>query len=261
MAIGFHWSLKGYDIMVRIFVKQKLHLGALVNCNAEMQHHLKHVMRKRCGDVITVIDGLKKEYLGRIVTINNDDLVVEIQEHCAIQREPSLSVTLYQGLPKKDKMELIITKGTEIGANRFVPVQMTRSVVKAYGEKNDKRQARWDRIALAAARQAHRQHIPVISPVHTFKQMLQELSSYDLILVPYEDAQKKDLSMLALDQSIRQVALIIGPEGGMTHEEIEQLKLCAAHIVTLGPRILRTETAGFVALTVLLFRSGDLGGY
>ena len=170
--------------------------------------------------------------------------------------EPSVSVTLYQGLPKGDKMEYIIQKCTEAGICRVVPVLFSRCVAKWDARDAEKKLPRWQRIAQEAAKQSGRAALPRIEPPLTLPQLCQALPGHALALAPWEESRGNGIRRYFSGQ--RDAALIIGPEGGVAPEEMARLAQAGALPVTLGPRILRTETAGLAALVSLLTLSGDM---
>ena len=168
--------------------------------------------------------------------------------------ELPINITLYQGLPKADKLEFIIEKSTELGVSKIVPVEMRFSIAKVKNE--EKKIVRWNKIAESAAKQSKRNVIPLIEQTIKFNEMIKELEQYDLILVAYENESKQTLkNVLAKVQKdkIKNVALIIGPEGGVDSKEIDLLIQSGAECISLGKRILRTETAPLALLSMLVY--------
>lgn len=164
-------------------------------------------------------------------------------------------------MPKSTKMDLIAQKNTELGIMSITPIITERVVVK--NDSEFKKVDRWNRIALEACKQSKRSLIPTINTPIEFKELLIKIKDMDLIVVPYENKEGYGIKKLINDirnTEVKNIAIIIGPEGGFEEEEILKLEEIGAHIVTLGPRILRTETAGFVALSLLMYELGDLGG-
>ncbi len=170
--------------------------------------------------------------------------------------EPGVEITLYQGIPKGEKMDFIAQKCTEAGISRIVPVCFSRCVARWEGKDAEKKRARFQRIAAEAAKQSGRALVPEIGMPLSLKQLCAELSQFDLTLVPWEEA--RGMGIRAKWRGEKRVALVIGPEGGISPEEIEQMKAAGAVPITLGPRIFRTETAGLAALVSLLTISGDM---
>ena len=170
--------------------------------------------------------------------------------------EPSVRVTLYQGIPKGDKMDYIVQKCTEAGVFRVVPVKFSRCVAVWSDKDAEKKRIRFQRIAAEAAKQSGRAVTPDIAQPITVTELCPAISSHELTLVPWEE--QKGNGIAANWQGQKDVAIVIGPEGGIASEEIEQMKAAGGRPVTLGPRIFRTETAGLAALVSLLTITGDM---
>ncbi|HCW53474.1 MAG TPA: 16S rRNA methyltransferase [Clostridium sp.] len=228
--------------------------------------HIYKVLRLNEGEKVVLNDCEGTEYLGKINTITKNEVVVDIIEKLDINNESRVKIHLYQGLPKGQKMDLIVQKGTELGIYQFIPTITSRVDVKLKGEF--KKLDRLNRIALEASKQSKRSIIPKVNEVVSFDEALEELKSMDLVLVPYENAKNfgiktlmKKLNDEKVDlDSIKNIGIVIGPEGGFEEEEIEILKEQGAYIITLGNRILRTETAGFTATALVQYELSDLGG-
>ena len=171
-------------------------------------------------------------------------------------KELPARIHLFQGLPKGDKMELIIQKAVELGAYRVVPVSMKRSVVKLDAKKADAKRKRWNAVSESAAKQSKRSLIPEVAPLMTYKEAVKEVAGYDMVLLPYESADgiRKTRELLASVKPGTDIAVFIGPEGGFEDEEVELARENGAEIVTLGKRILRTETAGLCMLSALMLQ-------
>lgn len=224
--------------------------------------HIYKVLRLNKGERVSINNCEGEEYLGEITEINKSEVQVNLIEKLKIDNESPVEIHLYQGLPKSGKMDLIVQKATELGVKTITPVIMQRVISKnELGEY--KKVDRWNRIALEACKQSKRSIIPKINTPYDFKKMLSEVKHTDIVFVPYENEEnfgiKKALSEVTKEK-IKKVAIIIGPEGGFETDEIEELKSQGANIVTLGPRILRTETAGFVCASIIAYELGDLGG-
>lgn len=224
--------------------------------------HIYKVLRLETGDRVNINNCDGKEFLGEITEIDKKYVKVKIIEKLEVNNESPIEVYLYQGLPKSSKMDLIVQKATELGVKEITPIITERVVVKS--ELNEFRKLdRWNRIALEACKQCKRSIIPVINAPIEYDELLNNLKSMDLIVVPYENEEnigiKKTCENLSKD-TVKKVAVIIGPEGGFEDDEISDFKKMGANIVTLGPRILRTETAGFVSVSLLMYELGDLGG-
>lgn len=223
--------------------------------------HIYKVLRLNCGDEVVINNEQGKEYLGEIEEITKQYVKVKIIEEIEINSESNLNITLFQGLPKSTKMDLVVQKCTELGVNTFVPIITSRVDVKLKGEF--KKLDRLQRIALEACKQCKRAKVPKVLEPIDFKEMIKSLEDMDLVVVPYENATGngiRTMKNLIKKNALKNVAIIVGPEGGFEEEEIEALEEKKAYIVTLGPRILRTETAGFVCVSLIQYELGDLGG-
>lgn len=228
--------------------------------------HIYKVLRLSEGEEVVLNNCEGIEYLGEIETITKSEVIVKIIKRLDINNESKVKVHLFQGLPKGQKMDLIVQKGTELGVSEFIPVTTARVDVKLKGEF--KKLDRLNRIALEACKQSKRSVIPQVKEVIDFNEAISELKKMDLIIVPYENAENFGIKTLVrklerdnvdLD-NINSVGILIGPEGGFEESEIDTLKEQGAYIVTLGNRILRTETAGFTATALIQYELGDLGG-
>ena len=219
--------------------------------------HITRVLRLGPGDQIMVSDNQDRNRLCEIEETGPDFVWVRILEEELPSPEMTRQLTLFQGLPKGDKMDYIIEKSVELGVCALVPVEMSRSVMKLDASKKDKRRQRWQAKAESAAKQSRRGLIPQVGEVSSFAQALKQAVALDYLLVPYESAEDMAYTR-GLLQTIppgASVGVFIGPEGGFAPEEIQALKEADAKILTLGPRILRTETAGpaFLAMCTLMW--------
>ncbi|WP_138204752.1 16S rRNA (uracil(1498)-N(3))-methyltransferase [Haloimpatiens lingqiaonensis] len=248
--------------MHKFFVSNENIIDGLVTIVDEDVKHIYKVLRLNPGDKICINNCSGQEYLAEIIEINKKEVKAQILENMDTDNESPINVTIYQGLPKAAKMDLIVQKNTELGVKEITPVMTERVVVK--GElKEYKKVDRWNRIALEACKQSKRSYIPKINNPLGFNNMLEELCKFQLVVVPYENKEGYGIKKLVEDIKnlpVKDVAIIIGPEGGFEEREISKLEEIGAHIVTLGPRILRTETAGFTCLSLIMYELGDLGG-
>lgn len=222
--------------------------------------HISRVLRSRENDKLEVCDMDNNEYICEIREINKDNILLDIIEKVNIKRESNLKVKLYQGIPKGTKMELILQKLTEIGVDEIVLVQAKRSVTKIDNKKEDKKIERWERIIYEAAKQSKRGKIPKLTGVLTFKEALADMQNNDLNLCPYENERTISIKEAIKDSSANTIGIFVGPEGGFEEEEIEKIQEIDGKVVSLGPRILRTETASVVASSIVLYELSDLGG-
>ncbi len=222
-------------------------------------NHMKNVLRMRIGEKVTVSDGNNIQYLCEVERYEDAQAVLTIiEEHCVDTELPS-KIYLFQGLPKQDKMELIVQKAVELGAYEVIPVVTRRAVVKLDEKKAKKKVERWQQIAESAAKQAGRGYIPTVAAVKSFKEALEAAKTLDVVLVPYELAEgmKETKEMIAGIHPGQSIGIFIGPEGGFEKEEVEAAMAIGAKAITLGKRILRTETAGLTTLSVLMFHLED----
>lgn len=219
-------------------------------------NHIVHVLRMKPGDELWISDGEKKEYHCRIETADEDEVCL----HILYAQEPDYELPnklyLFQGLPKSDKMELIIQKAVELGAFEIIPVETKRCVVRLDGKKAAKKVERWQQIAESAAKQSKRMRVPSVHSVMTYREALAYAEALDICLIPYELAKgmaetKEIISRIRPGQS---VGIFIGPEGGFEEAEVEAAIKAGASPITLGRRILRTETAGLAILSILMFQ-------
>ncbi|MDP4176736.1 MAG: 16S rRNA (uracil(1498)-N(3))-methyltransferase [Bacillota bacterium] len=248
--------------MHKFFVPAENIINNTAVIKGEDVKHIYKVLRLKASDNVSINNCIGEEYLGEILKIDKEEVIVKLLEKLPINNESPIDIHLYQGLPKSSKMDLIVQKSTEIGVKEITPIITARVISK--GEINEfKKVDRWNRIALEASKQSKRSLIPSINKPIEFLELLDALKNEDLIVVPYENADNYGIKSLikSIDKkSIKNVAVIIGPEGGFEEEEIEEFKKINAHIVTLGPRILRTETAGFICAGFLMYELGDMAG-
>lgn len=220
--------------------------------------HIKDVIRLKEGEKVEVVsDG--EIYISQIESLSKKKINLKVIDKYMGENEPKTHIVLYQGLAKGSKMDLIIQKCTELGVSSFYPLETHRSVVKIKDDKKGKSKVdRWNQIADEAAKQSKRDILPKIENIIDFSSMIELLKGEENIVVPYEDEEGRSIGEAMKDIKPGKVHLIIGPEGGFEESEIERLREIGANIVTLGKRILRTETAGIVAATVILYAGGDL---
>lgn len=219
-------------------------------------NHIKNVLRMKLGEELWISDGGTKEYRCEIEGLGDEEILL----HIIYAQEPDYElpnrIYLFQGLPKADKMELIIQKAVELGAYAIVPVETKRCVVKLDEKKAAKKTARWQQIAESAAKQSKRMLIPNVHQVLSFKEALKYAESMDIRLIPYELAKgmQETKEILAAIEQGQSIGIFIGPEGGFEEKEVEAAISEGAKPITLGKRILRTETAGLAILSVLMFQ-------
>lgn len=220
--------------------------------------HLKTILRAEIGDMISVVTE-SNEFNAEIVEINKEDIICDIVEEINRNNESKINITLVQGIPKQTKMESIIQQNVELGVKSFIPLITERTVVKLNDkDREQKKLERWRKIAKESSKQSKRNIIPTVEDIMTVKELVERLKNEDaLILVPYELEDMKTLKEVLLNQKDNYY-IIIGPEGGFDIKEIEMFQEIGAHIVTLGKRILRTETAGLVAASVVMYACDEM---
>mgnify|MGYP004542616269 CR=1 FL=1 len=240
--------------MPKFFVKENQIKNNKIEIIGEDVNHIINVLRMRNGEILKVCNrDTGENYLVKIINAQSNSIICDIQEKINDTAESNINITLYQGLPKFEKMELIIQKNTEVGVNEIVPVVMERTVVKLDEKQSNKKLERWQKIAEIASKQSQRDRIPKVDNIIKMKFMYEKLNleEYDAILVAYENEKKtllkEELKKLQkAEQNEYKIAIIIGPEGGIAEGEIEMLQKIGAKCVSLGKRILRTETAGII---------------
>lgn len=245
--------------MSRYFVNSSQIDENRITIVGEDYQHLKKVLRTIKGDKITVCcDGY--DYCAEVDDVTNDYISTIILDKKQNLTEAELKVTLYQGLPKADKMELIVQKCIELGVSEIVPVITERCITKINTSKDAQNKVtRWQKIALEAAKQCNRGIIPKIGMPIKFNEAIELASTMDLSVIPYEKESATGFNVVASSCSdITTASIFIGPEGGFTEQEIQYAQSQGVRKITLGPRILRTETAGMVALSLMMYELGDV---
>lgn len=228
--------------------------GSIRITDADDRKHIQKVLRLGAGDRLTVSDTVEFEYETEITSIDKDFIEARILDKQKFAREPELQVTLFQGIPKQGKMETIIQKNIELGVYAVVPVFTDRTVVVDNGAFSNKI-LRWQKVADEAVKQCKRGIIPEVQQAMTFKEMINAIDNYELIVFPYENEQEYSIKdyLKSIEKKPRNAALIIGPEGGFSDKEAQMLMELGAKSVTLGKTILRTETAGMAAMAMLMY--------
>lgn len=249
--------------MPKFFVKDNQVKENIVCIVGTDVNHIANVLRLKVDDEIQVCNEDKGlNYNTKIVEINREFVKCNILEIREAKSEANIHINILQGLPKAEKMELIIQKCTELGVKEITPVEMERCIVKLDGKAESKKQERWQKIAEVAAKQSGRDKIPNINNVINIKNVCYNLASYDIVLVPYENEKNVTLKEVLnkLPKKDLKIAIIIGPEGGFEEKEIKMLAENNCKIVTLGNRILRTETVAIAMTSVILYELADFGG-
>ena len=245
--------------MPKFFVTNKEINENHIKISGDDTNHIKNVLRKKVGEILNICNtDTLEDYLCKIIKLEDKYIELEITEKIENNVEPNTKVTILQGLPKADKMELIIQKSVELGAYSITPVEMKRCVVKLNEKDKEKKISRWQKISEVASKQSGRNIIPKINQVITIQNICQDITNYDIVIVAYEEEKantlKTELERLKkLKKKNLNIAILIGPEGGIEKSEIEHLKKHGAKIVTLGNRILRTETVALNILSIIMY--------
>lgn len=253
--------------MQRYFVAPEQLEGNLARLTGEDAHHLAKVMRAEPGEEIIVSNGLDREVLARVSAIDKGLVEAQVVKELTMDREAGVEVWIAQSLPKGDKLEIVIQKCTELGADRFIPFLSKRTVVQYDEKKEAKRLERWAKIAKEAAEQAHRNRVPAVDSPIGWKPLLALAKEADLALFCYELESGLGLRGILAEQlaaSSREgrrtrILVMVGPEGGFTEQEALEAEAAGCRSISLGKRILRTETAAMAALTCILYEAGEMG--
>jgi 16S rRNA (uracil1498-N3)-methyltransferase len=255
--------------MNRFFVSKDSFHGNKVMLSKDQAHQIRDVLRLRPEDQIFVLDNTGWEYKVSLAKVTHEQVVGEILQKLKAPGEPQTQITLYQSLLARDKFEWVLQKCTEVGVTRFAPVITQRTLIRETAIKPEKID-RWQRIITEAAEQSHRGLIPDLSLPVTFEKILPDLRGFERCLIACEPAESgfDPAQRLTLRQALRSdrqtapgtVAILVGPEGGFTEQEVVAAKESGAIPITLGPRILRTETAAIVAATLILYELSQMEG-
>lgn len=242
--------------MYNFFIDKSKITSGIVHIDGADYNHIKNVLRMKVGEQFLVsCEGVSS--LCTIKEFLDGCCLAQITKENFQDTSLPVKITLFQGLPKSDKLELIIQKAVELGVSEISPVAMERSVVKLDQNKKDSKTARWQAIAESAAKQSKLCFIPKVNPPVRLLDAISGLSEFDLVLVPYEsqNGMQETLEALSAIKSGQRIGVVIGPEGGFSQKEIDLLKNSGAKIISLGKRILRTETAAITALSMLMLYS------
>ena len=252
--------------MPKFFVKNNQVNNETITIIGEDVNHIKNVLRLNIDDNIQICNvDTAINYVCGISKISSEEVKCIIFNRIESNSESDVHINIFQGLPKSDKMELIIQKSVELGANEITPVEMKRCVSKIEEKSKFKKNERWQKISEVAAKQCGRDIIPKINPITSIKNICNLISEYDIVLLAYENEENNTLKneLLKIKNNKNKnlkIGIIIGPEGGLDTEEVQKLKENGAKVVTLGKRILRTETVAFTMISIIMYEVGDLGG-
>lgn len=241
--------------MANFFVSKDAITEATARIDGEEARHIAQVLRMKVGDAVTLCDGEGMCYDATLCAFDKTTVTADIVRAYPSEAEPHVQVTLYQAIPKSDKLEWIVQKVTELGAVRIVPVNTARIVAKI---EKEAKLLRLRKIAAEAAKQSRRGAVPIVASPLTLREALAEMQQCDVAIVPYEDERGCDIQTALRGVQAQSVAILIGPEGGFAPEEIEAAVAAGVRPVTLGPRILRTETAGIATVAIALYECGEM---
>lgn len=248
--------------MSKFFIKNENREEEKIKIIGTDVNHIKNVLRLKMGDEIQVCNQETREnFVCEIEEIQKEFVQTKIVEKVETVSEGNVELHIFQGLPKADKMELIIQKGTELGVSKIIPVAFQRSIVKFSGKDETKKFQRWQKIAEVAAKQSGRDLVPEIKEVIDVKKICHLVQEYDIILLAYEEEKenmlKNELLKMKEKKENFKIAVVIGPEGGIEREEALLLKNAGAKVVSLGRRILRTETVALVVASIVMYELED----
>lgn len=242
--------------MFNFFAKEGADINGRFYINGNDHNHIKNVLRMKCGEEFLVsYEG--NSHLCVLESIDGETSVAKIIKENFQSTELPICIHLFQGLPKADKMELIIQKCTELGVSEITPVEMRNCVVRLEEKKKKSKTERWQAIAESAAKQSKRNLVPVVNTPLSFNSIIENTGEFDLFIVPYEseDGMKSTQNTLSKINKGSKIAILIGPEGGFDESEIEKCKQKELNIVSLGKRILRTETAAITSVGMCMLYS------
>ena len=245
--------------MYRFYVSKEQITDDKVYIDGTDVNHIKNVLRLEKGDWIIACDKEGMDYVSRISDISSERVVLNIEKVQDSDTELPCKIVLFQGLPKKDKMEFIIQKAVELGVSKIVPVAMKRCVVKLDDKKADKKAKRWQTIAEAAAKQSGRGIIPEVTNPVSIKEAFDIACGLEYNMIPYElqDGIEKSREIVKEGCTKKSVVIFIGPEGGFEKDEVEEAVSRGIKPISLGKRILRTETAGIAVVSIMMFEMQD----
>lgn len=244
--------------MGKFFVKSSQISENQITIKGEDVNHIKNVLRLNLQDQIKICDlDNSINYNSEIINISNEEIKCKILKKLENSSEGNVELHIFQGLPKADKMELIIQKGTELGVSKFIPVRFSRCIVKLSGKDEIKKLDRWYKISEVASKQCGRDIIPEVTNIENLNDICNKIKDYDLVLLAYEMEKenfiKKELEKIKNKKDKYKIGVIIGPEGGIEKSEVETLKNSGAKIVSLGKRILRTETVAMQVSSIIMY--------
>ena len=240
--------------LTRVFVAEPLSAGHSGSLTGSAANHIMRVLRAREGDALTLFDGRGGEYGARVVGFRKDSVQVEVQEHRVVERESALDLTLAQGISRGERMDWVMQKATELGVTRIIPVITERTMVKLDERQSERKIEHWRAIVIAACEQSGRNRVPEVTAPCAYHEVVRKLDpgATRVLLSPTGTLRARDLA------EAQHIAMLIGPEGGLSDNEQEAAVAAGFQQVRMGPRVLRTETAAIAALTILQHDFGDI---
>lgn len=250
--------------MSKFFVSDNQIENNKIVIKGEDVNHIKNVLRINIGDSIQICDkDTSDNFLCVIENFEKETIICNIKKKQESKTESNVYINIFQGIPKAEKMEFVIQKSTELGVCEITPVVMKRCIVKLVGKDEKKKIDRWQKIAEVAAKQSGRDFIPIVNNCINICNLCEKIKNYDIVIVAYEkeneNSIKNELNKLKnKSKKDLKIGVVIGPEGGIEPSEIELLKQNGAKVVTLGKRILRTETVALTLASIIMYDLGDL---
>ncbi|MCL2549005.1 MAG: 16S rRNA (uracil(1498)-N(3))-methyltransferase [Symbiobacteriaceae bacterium] len=244
----------------RFFILPDQIHNSLVTLMGGDVRHINRVLRLGIGDFIECLDGRGHLYRVKLSHLESEQIIGEIVESYKVDSEPELQVTIAQGIPKGERWDFVLQKCSELGATVFQPLYTERTIVRIDEDQLPRKLERWSKIAQEAAEQSQRSVIPRILAPITLEHWLTDLTGFDLVVLAWENEEQQSLKeVYASLPELKRLALLIGPEGGFSLKEVEQVRQAGGRPVSIGPRILRSETAAITLLALSLYHFGDMG--
>jgi 16S rRNA (uracil1498-N3)-methyltransferase len=243
-----------HEHLHRFFVRRECVTGGRVRVDGADARQIHSVLRLREGDRIAALDGTGCMLVVQIADASKEEVVGDVVQVCPLDTEPKVKLTIAQALPKADKLEFIIQKGTELGVVKFDVITTARTVARPPDDRMDRRLARWRSIAKEAAEQSCRAVVPEVTGITSLGGLLPKISEFDLAICLWEDENKTNIRrILNQNRVVGSILIVVGPEGGLEEEEVRQMEAAGAKVATLGRRVLRCETAAIAATAMVLY--------
>ena len=242
--------------MFQFFVEPERIGEKEISITGDDVNHIKNVLRMKAGTPLRISNRSDADYICHIMEIRDDEIILAIDSIDTQGTELTSELVLFQALPKGDKMETVIQKNVELGVKRIVPVRTKRCIVKLDEKKSVSKVERWQKISESAAKQSKRMIIPEVAAVTDFNEAIRQAAALDHFLFPYENEEGIERTREVIDtiKPGESVGIFIGPEGGYEESEVEAARAAGAEVISLGKRILRTETAGMALMAVLMYK-------